>query len=950
MLMIRKILSTLFSIKNNEWERVLYFFLVLLVFFFGASFARSIGITLLVENLGGDKLPIAFICIDLAVMIGSIVYAHYTKRVSGIAILGFLLLSTTVFALGTQGLFIIGYHYPELFRWVYGFFFVGFFFFYILFSIHVNSVVASYFTAVQIKRVTGFINTGIPIGGVLGGSSLVILLNVFGLEPKILVWVLGGTCLCAFWLVRRIDTRVSPIRTSYPEYRSNKTPFQELSHAFKYILSSRLMIFMSLGLIVFVVGNKLLEYHYQVIVYPQIFPESTKRATFFATYEIFANLGWLFVQLFLTSRFINSLGVGASNLVYPALSATVALVLFSYFFWYPSQSSTADGFVMLGLAVVSQFINQEMRIAVRTPLNNLLFNAIPPNQWGTNRAFLNGIAYPLATYIAGTFLILISGMGTDSATLALLSYLLPLIVFITSVLGIIIALPQWSAYDAGVFGLLNRELFDRRLDINAANNSSNLKQVLQEKLNSTDYYQVVAALEMIRLLRLNFFANQVGNLLLQTKTFAIKEHCLNTLAALPQSPINISYLTEALETEKNPDVLPLILRNLANFKSTHLNTTVEKFLNHPVPAVFVSACLYLYKHPHYVPKKEIEKRLLARLMTSSSANLPLYLQALSELRQPHHSETILPFLDDDLLEVRVAAFIAYVHLLEGRLNPYKSRLIDALNSSSKEMKVTALRALKECQPLEDWTPVIRLLGARDRVIVNESKELLRLNLYACRNALISQVFSGTLTVQQRFEILSLIYPKLNELQRRHLQEIADTALKNFVQMNSLLNIHQAMPDSNKVHGLIAKVLQEIAESHLLTVITVITYTADQSVEFFQRVSRGLLSLSRANQGNALEVLSNAGEKYLVGRVLKYFEERLVDIEGFSHIYTLLFAESLDINASNYEAHLWKLEHDMLRACLLYLEKERTGSLKLEHSNRKICVLLTEKRPITQHYA
>ncbi|OQW95769.1 MAG: hypothetical protein BWK79_01230, partial [Beggiatoa sp. IS2] len=702
--MIKKFLSTLFSIKNNEWERVLYFFLVLLVFFFGASFARSIGITLLVANLGGDRLPIAFICIDFAVMIGSMIYAHYTKRVSGIAILGFLLLATTLFAIGVQGLFLVVYHYLEFFRWVYGFFFVGFFFFYILFSIHVNSVVASYFTAVQIKRVTGFINTGIPIGGALGGSTLVVLLNVFGFKPEMLVWVLGSTCLCAFWLVRRIDTRLSPVRTGYPENRSNKTSFQELSHAFKYILSSQLMIFMSLGLIVFVIGNKLLEYHYQIIIYPQAFPKPTERATFFATYEIFANLGWLLVQLFLTSRFISSLGVGASNLIYPILSASIALTVFVYFFWHTSQLLPGDTLIMLSLAVVSQFINQEMRGALRTPLNNLLFNAIPPNQWGTNRAFLNGIAYPLATYIAGTFLILITSIDTHSTLLTSLSYLLPLIVFITSILGILIAIPQWSAYDAGVFGLLNRELFDRRMDISTTSSSSNLKQALQEKLTSTDYYQVVAALEMIRLLRLNFFANQVGNLLLQTKIFAIKEHCLNTLAALPQSSINVSYLTQSLETEKNPDVLPLILRNLANFKSAHLNITIEKFLNHPVPAVFVAACLYLYRHPHYAAKKDIEQRLLTCLTNSKSTYLPLYLQTLGELRQLHFSEVVLPFLDNELSEVRIAAFTAYVCLLEGQLNPYKSRLIDALHSSSKEMKVTALRALKECQPLEDWIP------------------------------------------------------------------------------------------------------------------------------------------------------------------------------------------------------------------------------------------------------
>jgi hypothetical protein len=73
------------------------------------------------------------------------------------------------------------------------------------------------------------------------------------------------------------------------------------------------------------------------------------------------------------------------------------------------------------------------------------------------------------------------------------------------------------------------------------------------------------------------------------------------------------------------------------------------------------------------------------------------------------------------------------------------------------------------------------------------------------------------------------------------------------------------------------------------------------MEFFQRVSRGLLSDNRANQGNALEVLSNAGEKYLVNRVLKCFEE------GFNQ----------QLNIDNYEAELFALDHPMLNECLIY---------------------------------
>lgn len=953
--MIARLLGNLLSIKPNEWDGVLYFFLVLLVFSFGASFARSISMTLLIQNLGGNNLPIMFIFIDLSVMVGSLIYAHYTKTATGIEILGFFLLSTTFFSIFTQFLFFfMTFGNQELHR-VYGFFFVGFFFFYILISIHVGSVVASYFTAVQVKRLTAVINSGMPIGGILGGSALIVLLNIFHFQPQQLVIVLGWACLGAFGLLHLINTRLSPVRAGKAEAKSHKNPVLELVTAFKYIIRSKLMIFMSLGLMFFVIGNKLLEYQYQTIIYFELFPNATQRATFFATYEIFANLAWLFIQLFLTSRIVVKLGVGASNLLYPALVAIVVLGLFIFFYSKSHGYIERSEVVMLSLGVLTQFINQEMRGALRTPANNLLFNAIPPNLWGLNKAFLNGIVFPLSTLIAGSFLILITeydyaifgiplGLSKEQQ-----SYILPLIVFTVSLLGVVVALPQWATYNQGVFGLLNRELFGRQTDIGAGSRSHTLKNVLDEKLRSTDQYHVIAALEMIRVLRLSYFVNQVGNLLLNTQVFQIKERGINTLTALPQSQASIHYLVEALKTEQDSEVLPLILKNLAQFKAINLNEIVVKFLEHPAPKVFVEAGLYLYNHPLYLEKSKIEHKLLARLKaTESSTQLALYLYGLGELHQPHYTELVLPLLDDinSSAEVRLAAFTALVRMQEGCLQEYKFRLMEALDSSDKDMKIIALRALKECQleeGLTEWMPIIRLLGAKDRTLVNESKELLRLSLSVCKSALIAQAFSEDVPPPQRFEILSLIYLRLTEEQKKQLRELADRSLKKFVEIHGLLRIHLANKNRSKVYDLVTKVLQEIAEIHMLHVLTMVTFASDKNLEFFQRVSRGLFSPSRANQGNALEVLSNAGEKYLSGRILKYFDEERSsnDIQAINRIHLTLFGEKLKINDQTYQLHLAALDHYMLKACLLYIEKENLQDLKLEQMDSKLRQLFLE---------
>jgi ATP/ADP translocase len=342
---------------RNEQKAILYFFLVLLFFSLGSSIARSIAMTLLVEKLGGDVLPHMFILIDLSIMLTSIAYAKSTQKFSGLKILGFFLVLTSLFAIVVQ----VFLYFNHVQSWIYGFFFVGYFFFYTIILIHIGSVTASYFTAIQAKRVMFLINAGIPIGSILGGLSLIILLNIYQFQTHNLVIILAVTSLMSFSILYFIKNALNPVRTSNNVLKRNQGSFHEFIIAVKYIVNSRLMIYMSLSLLLFVIVSKLLEYHYQAIIYIEVFPDTTQRATFFATYDVFASMVWLLLQLFFTSRIIMIFGVGASNIVYPILSAIIALSLFVYFYLDTIGLMQGSLVMMLSLGIITQFINQEMR-------------------------------------------------------------------------------------------------------------------------------------------------------------------------------------------------------------------------------------------------------------------------------------------------------------------------------------------------------------------------------------------------------------------------------------------------------------------------------------------------------------------------------------------------------------------------------------------------------------
>ncbi|MCK5539009.1 MAG: hypothetical protein KAI79_19450, partial [Bacteroidales bacterium] len=530
----------------------------------------------------------------------SMLYAHYTNKFSSLYILSLLLVLTAVFSMIAQILFLASSYGWSDQNWVYGAFFVGFFFFYILIFIHTGSVVASYFTAVQMKRVMPVINAGIPIGGMLGGSTLIVFLNIFHFPAQQLILTLSIACLGSLVAVHFIKVHCRPIHiTKKSSVRTQSNPLKGLLIAFKDIIHSKLMIYMSVALILFVIVCKLLEYHYQTIIYYEVFPDTTVRATFFATYEVFANFILLFIQLFLTSRIVVKLGVGASNIVYPVLTAIISLALVVYFF-LKAEGHIVDGMtMMLFLGIMTQFINQEIRMSLRSPVSNLLFSAIPPQQWGSNKAFLNGIVFPFATLIAGSFLMMITGDSAialfDSIPEEVIHYILPLIALIISIVGIVIAIPQSKEYAVEMEAQAYRTIFGNLVDFKGAKKSE-FEEEIQNKLRKNDSAQMVVALEMVRILKWDkpLMLNTVGNVLLRPQDFNIKKHCLHTLASLSHSNATLNYLIEALRTEKNAKVLPLIINNMAVFDNANCNSLVGKYLKNSEIEVFIAASLYLY--------------------------------------------------------------------------------------------------------------------------------------------------------------------------------------------------------------------------------------------------------------------------------------------------------------------------------------------------------------------
>lgn len=904
------------SINSNERWAVIYFFVLMLVFSFGTSITRSLAMTLLVQHMGGEVLPYIFIMIDGIAMFAFFAYANYSKKIAELRLLSILFMVAILYLSSL----LICIHVFE-FVWLYAAIFVGFFICFIMITTHMGTFFAAYFTTVQLKRVTYVINLGLPIGGMLGGASLVLLLQYIS-EPESLMALTVLAYIMALFILNLINTRLSSVRTGCNKFILKQGVIKQLSSAFNYIISARLMKYMSLGMVLFVVSSKLMEYQYQVIIYPETFPQPTDRARFFAIYEFWGNFVWIFLQLLMTSKLLSQMSIGARSLIHPVLMMLGSIGLFFRF-----------GFAA---GVTSHFINQEMRGAIRSPTNNLLFNAVPPNMWGTSKAFLNGIAFPLATIIASILLLTLSDFLSKDE----LRFYLPLITLVISVFSILTALPQWTAYNEGVFGLLKHRFFANKKQICR---EKVLLAMVNKKLESVIVDEIIIALDMIALLKADEFVNSLGELLQSSQhndDTRVTIHCIKTLAALPQSKDITLYLQNALLNAKHADIIAQLLLVLVEYQqpSQSFIIAVEKLLQHCSPNVFVAASLYLFKQSDYQSKKMLEQAVIARIKQSELPQFELYLQALGELKQSQYRSLLLPFLDDSREKVRLAAFKANIQLLQGDFDSYQPVFIKALESSNKEMKLAALFALKQCSQISDWNSIIKLLDSSDSVMVEQGKEILCLHLNKSKEKMFSHLFSGQVPVKQSFEILSIIYPHLKQKQKTCLSEQADHFLEQFVYLQILLVVFQKHEPESTTKLLIEKIIRERAAYFLHHVLIVITYHCNQQVEFFNRVCFGLQSKCKSDQGNALEVLSHGTEKYISGRVLYYFQHQETDLENQLKSYQILFKQELLLSSENYPKALLSIQHNLLQACLL-IDKNQLVDNKEGYQNSQIQLLL-----------
>ncbi|MEE9608185.1 MAG: HEAT repeat domain-containing protein [Myxococcota bacterium] len=366
------------NVRPRERSRFLFFAgLSTLV-----SLAQTLGLAgseaLFLARFGVSVLPETFILASLVTVVGSLAYATRVGSARNDSLFAQMLLGCGL-ALGGAAFAVASGSTWVVLALVC--------FFYLTQAVFVNhfwTFAGDYFDTVTSRRLFPLFTIGASLGGLLGGTLTLLVVRLTGAAGLILGW--GALLLCAALMLRlgrRRLRRWGPLELE----EADETSVESMRGAVRYLRASSLGRWLALSVLAMMLALFVAQYLYSDL-FARRYPDSADDlAVFFGIYLAATNAIEILVEAKITQAVIRRWGVATANLIHPVLTlASFAGLAFRY------------GFVS-GMAARA---NRElMENSLAGPLRSLVYNAMPQRFRGRTRAFLEGMVVYAAMALAG---------------------------------------------------------------------------------------------------------------------------------------------------------------------------------------------------------------------------------------------------------------------------------------------------------------------------------------------------------------------------------------------------------------------------------------------------------------------------------------------------------------------------------------------------------------------
>ncbi|HEY0650227.1 hypothetical protein, partial [Phenylobacterium sp.] len=381
------LLNRVFKVEPGEWPKLLQFGLFGLLLQTGMGIGFAAGDAAFLTHVGADKLPVIFLLTPLVMLVYTALFSYLLVRFSidrvVEATLGLLIAGGAIlWALIEVGLpkpwDVTLYYALKLYlaMWYIG-----------LYTLFWNFT-DTYFDIQDAKRLFPLFAAFCALGTTLGALIVSALAAVMPMHAFMLVW--AGVALATApvaMMLRRRWTRIADTDTDLDGEPTNvRTQFLQVARTFK---SSPYAVTLVMTLFVTLLMTNLAEFQYSTVL--QECRNEAELASLFGRLYAATNIFNLVVCLFVFNRLVTRAGVRNVALILP-LSYFAA---FAYFFMAGGELAAFGAFFAYhGVLTSIEYNNQ-----------NLLFNATPSAVKRPFRTVVEGLAEPLASLLAGGFLL-----------------------------------------------------------------------------------------------------------------------------------------------------------------------------------------------------------------------------------------------------------------------------------------------------------------------------------------------------------------------------------------------------------------------------------------------------------------------------------------------------------------------------------------------------------------
>ena len=376
-------MAKLLLVKQSEWPRLSYFFLLFFVISAGLAIGRGTADALFLKRFGVQYLPIMWVAIGVLMMLISTVYAAYADRMSPERAFYVML--------GGLALMLVGNWYLMTLKAdtvAYPLYFIAFEISSEVLFMHQTLYFSANFDGDQSKRLLPMTLAGVQLGEMCGGFLLT-LSPVIGVQGMVLVW--SGLTAAALVIVvlRHRSVGVSPFFSPGRRGGGLKGTIEQIMQGLRFARRSPLLLYSSLGVFFMVVALYSLGYA-AYAVFNTTFKSESELGVLFGVLTIVSSSVTLLVQVFFSGKLLNRFGVRTMNLVFPVTTFACFIAYFISF--------------KLPAALLSTINRRVLLPSVRTPSRSLLFEALPDYMQGRARALTLALVLPCAYIFVGLVL------------------------------------------------------------------------------------------------------------------------------------------------------------------------------------------------------------------------------------------------------------------------------------------------------------------------------------------------------------------------------------------------------------------------------------------------------------------------------------------------------------------------------------------------------------------